>query len=133
MGCQQTGAQETEPSASNQAPTFNHNEMSEKEQEIVAKMIWVNDADPYVDANAALTAKTPPEIFVFTSRSKSYPGLRPEQYLEISERTKPRYAKGAGDVLYGPNHKALRQKLKTYAKAYNRTVYTGLTGKPIID
>lgn len=103
-------------------------EMSEKERDIVAKLAWLETADPVRDARLALADRSQGaiELIAFSGRGKSFPGLTMAEYDEIKNQVNYRMAEGSGDTLYGPTHKQLRKDLRNYASIYNRTIYGSL-------
>lgn len=103
--------------------------MSDKETEIVEKLLWVKTANPKEDARKALenTDTDKVELIAFSGRGKSFPGLTKAQFAEVQPLVSYRFAKGSGDTLYGATQKNLRKQLHTYVSAYNKIIYDALT------
>ena len=130
MGCQQVSNEDVDtPTITVENPKEPASEpMSQKEQEIVKTMQWVESADAKADARKSLKNNTgsKPELIAFAGRSLSFPGLTSAQYEEIKGKVTPRYAEGSGDVLHGDTHKAMRKKLHAYASEYNAVIYSAV-------
>ncbi len=100
--------------------------MSTEEQAVVAKLQWVNTAEPQIDAKNELMhaqkENRKPLIIVFAGRGLSYPGLSKEQLQLIRRQVNDNIIEGSGDTIYGPTHRELRHKLRTYAITYNQVI-----------
>ncbi|MEM6638625.1 MAG: hypothetical protein AAF610_01845 [Pseudomonadota bacterium] len=126
MACQDSGVRPDQNTADRTPESNVEGRMSRKEAKAVEAMSWVEGADPVADARAALRDPKSIELLAFASRALSFPGLSAEQYAEISKRVRYRVVQGAGDVLYGQAHRAMRRKVHAYATVYNAEIYRGL-------
>lgn len=99
--------------------------MTEREREVIEKMLWVEVADPHADAKLTLE-KAMPELIAFAGRGLSYPGLTEKEFALIKTRVTYKVIEGSGDTIYGKMHRNLRRQLKTYAEVYNRRVFSAL-------
>ena len=128
LGCQTLPDASTLPpeSASAKSDTMDK-DISPREREIVDKLLWLETANPVKDAQFMLSTGSQPVLMAFASRAISFPGLNADQYDAIENAVSYKVADGSGDVIYGDAHLKLRQKLSLYAKAFNQTIYQGVT------
>ncbi|MFK8021342.1 MAG: hypothetical protein AB8B86_16390 [Pseudomonadales bacterium] len=96
--------------------------MSPREKEVVATMLWVEDADPQADA-ALMLKNDKPELMAFAGRGLSYPGLTKNQVASIKNKVGYQVAEGSSDTIYGNSHRSLRKKLREYATVYNQIIF----------
>lgn len=100
--------------------------MSQKEQAAVEKLLWVEKAEAVADAKEMLESGGDIQIYAFSGRMKTHPGLTAKQYDEIEDRVVSTYLVGMGDIVFGDKHLELRKVAREYATAYNQAVYLSL-------
>ena len=108
------------------APTPTPQPMTAEEQEAVKQLQWLNGADAARDARNELAQAKAQErktsVLVFVRRGLSYPGLSKVQLAKIRRNVNDKIVEGSGDMIFGPTHRAMRQKLRAYAIAYNQAI-----------
>ena len=104
--------------------------MTPQEAAAVARLQWLNNADPVADAhneiNKARFQVRKPVLMVFAQRGLSYPGLNSTQLASIRRKVNDKIVEGSGDVIYGQTHHMLRKKLRVYAVNYNQSILAAL-------
>ena len=120
----------SEPSTQASKTTPAVTKMTPQEQSAVASLQWLNNADAARDAanelSQASTQARKVNLIAFARRGISYPGLSKEQLARIGDKVGYKFAEGSGDVIYGPTHRAMRRKLRSYAIAYNQAIFVAL-------
>ena len=108
------------------APTPTSKPMSDEERKAVTQLQWLNSADAARDAgNEIAQSKAEnrkPVILAFVQRGLSYPGLNRVQMSKIRRKVNDKIVEGSGDMIFGPTHRQMRQKLRAYAIAYNQAI-----------
>jgi hypothetical protein len=87
----------------------------------VAKLRWVEYADPIVDAQNALASNDHRLVGVY-GYVVSIPGLDISQWPDYQQRYGLRPIEGTSDALEGEEHARLVRKATEYAERYNRHV-----------
>lgn len=89
----------------------------------VAKLRWVEHADPIVDAQNALASNDHRLVGVY-GYVVSIPGVEMSQWLTYQQRYGLRAIEGTSDALEGEEHARLVRKATEYAEHYNKHVLT---------
>jgi hypothetical protein len=85
----------------------------------VAKLRWLEHADPIVDAQNALASKDHRLVGVY-GYTLSAPGIETSQQRTYQERYGIRPIEGTSDALESEEHERLVRKATEYAERYNR-------------
>ena len=112
------------------APTPTPKPMSAEERKAVTQLQWLNGANAASDAATeiaqAKAQNRKPVVLAFVQRGLSYPGLNRVQMSKIRRKVNDKIVEGSGDMIFGPTHRQMRQKLRDYAIAYNRAVLAAM-------
>jgi hypothetical protein len=103
-------------------------QLSEKEKQGVASLLWLNQADAKQDAQAALS-KNDLRVLAMAGRVPSLPGIGPELTAKAKGVCGVRMVEGSTDSVLGETHRKLLQAASDYAAAYNQIVITHCLGK----
>lgn len=84
-------------------------------------LMWVNTANPKVDASKALNQKDY-RLYIVASRGERLVGITPNLAADLKERCGTRYIQGSTDVVKDDQHLAMLKKAYAYAEQYNQII-----------
>ena len=101
-----------------------------EERKALTQLQWLNGADAARDAaNEIAQAKAQnrkPMVMAFVQRGLSYPGINRVQMSKIRRKVHDKIVEGSGDMIFGPSHRQMRQKLRDYAITYNQAILAAM-------
>ena len=101
--------------------------MTPEEQNAVAALNWLDNADAKADAKAAVTAgKT--SLLSMGGRGATLPGVPTDQSAKLAEACGTDIVPGATDVVHGDTQLSYLQRAYKYAEQYNGIVLKHCTG-----